>query len=255
MRKDLHNYIGVFDSGVGGISVLKEMTALLPHEKFYFYGDSAHAPYGEKSVKEIQDRTIEIINTMINNGVKAVVIACNTATSAAASILRAIYDIPVIGVEPALKPAALAENHDRILVMATQNTLKLDKFQILANTYGEGIEIIPLACTGLAQCIEQGHLHDDVLDQLLHELLDPYVGTIDSVVLGCTHYPHVKNQILGVLGDIPCYDGALGTARQLKNKLIEYDMLNGDDIAGDVIFDSSMPTPDVLALCDMFYKL
>lgn len=255
MKKNLKNTIAVFDSGVGGISVLKEMTALLPHEHFYFYGDSAHAPYGEKTVKEIRDLTIEIVNDMINKGAKAIVLACNTATSAAAEILRNIYTVPIIGVEPALKPATQADRHNRILVMATKNTLELEKFQKLADTYGKGIEIIPLACTGLAQCIEEGHLDDEILHQLLHSLLDEYVGNIDSVVLGCTHYPHIKDQILAILGDIPCFDGALGTARQLKNKLQEFDLLNDPSTIGTVTLDSSNPSPEEMALMKKLYEM
>ncbi len=107
MKKDLNGYIGVFDSGLGGISVLKEMVKLLPHEKFYFYGDSARAPYGERSLKEVQDYTMETMNNMVNHGVKAIVVACNTATSAAIEMVRDVFtDIIVIGVEPALNPAA-----------------------------------------------------------------------------------------------------------------------------------------------------
>ena len=121
-NKNVKEYIGVFDSGAGGVTVLKECTKLLPEENFYYYGDSKHAPYGEKSVKEVQDRTLEAMNQMVNHGVKAIVIACNTATSAAVNIVRNVYpQIPVIGVEPALKPAASA--HQKVLVMATRNTL------------------------------------------------------------------------------------------------------------------------------------
>ena len=156
MKKDLNGYIGVFDSGLGGISVLKEMVKLLPHEKFYFYGDSARAPYGERSLKEVQDYTMETMNNMVNHGVKAIVVACNTATSAAIEMVRDVFtDIIVIGVEPALKPAAEA-NDGEILVMATENTLRLDKYHELAKTYGNHVNVKEVACNGLAQAIETG---------------------------------------------------------------------------------------------------
>lgn len=243
-NKNVKDYIGVFDSGAGGVTVLKECTKLLPDENFYYYGDSKHAPYGEKSVKEVQDRTLEAMNQMVNHGVKAIVIACNTATSAAVDIVRNVYpQIPVIGVEPALKPAALA--HHKILVMATKNTLSLDKFHELAKQYGDA-EVIPCASENLAKTIEEGHLDDDVLDTLLHHLLDQYIGKVDSVVLGCTHYPIVKDQIASILGGVPTYDGGEGTARQLKRKLEENDLLNTTNQKGQVIFESSLKDAEAL---------
>lgn len=244
-KKDIKGYIGVFDSGAGGVTVLKECTKLLPHENFYFYGDSKHAPYGEKSVKEVQDRTIEACNQLVNHGAKAIVIACNTATSAAITLVRDVYgeQLPVIGVEPALKPAA--EKHKKILVMATENTLSLDKFHELAARYGNG-EVLPLAANGLAKTIEEGHTDDEVLNKLLHSLLDPYVGKVDSVVLGCTHYPIVKDQILKILGDVDCYDGGAGTARQLKRKLEENNLLSDSSEDGKVVFESSLPGEEEL---------
>lgn len=243
-KKDIEGYIGVFDSGAGGVTVLKECTKLLPHENFYFYGDSKHAPYGEKSVKEVQDRTIEACNQLVNHGAKAIVIACNTATSAAIKLVRDVYpQLPVIGVEPALKPAA--EKHQKILVMATKNTLNLDKFHELAKQYGNG-EVIPLAANGLAKAIEEGHIDDEVMDHLLHKLLDPYVSKVDSVVLGCTHYPIVKDQIVKILGGVDCYDGGNGTARQLKRKLEENNLLSTSEENGQVVFESSLPGAEKL---------
>ncbi|MBP3276364.1 MULTISPECIES: glutamate racemase [Kandleria] len=253
MKRDLENYIGVFDSGVGGISVLKELTRRLPEENFYFIGDSAHAPYGQKSIKEVQDRTIEMINKLVLRGVKAVVIACNTATSAAIDLLRNVYpEIPIIGVEPALKPAV--ESHHHVLVMATDNTLKLDKFHELARTYGSNATIIPCVCNGLADILEAGHLDDDVVDNYLKEKLEVHVGHVDSVVLGCTHYPHVKKNILNILGDIPCYDGGEGTSRQLERKLKEFNLLNTDEKKGDLIFASTRDTEEELSLYERIYK-
>lgn len=129
-----NGYVGVFDSGVGGISVLKQLVAALPHENFVYYGDSAYAPYGEKTRDQVLRRSRAIVDLLLDEGVKAIVIACNTATSVAAATLRADYaHVPIIGVEPALKPATLDEGNKRILVMATPITLRLDKYQQLAD--------------------------------------------------------------------------------------------------------------------------
>ncbi|WP_164121423.1 glutamate racemase [Sharpea azabuensis] len=252
MKKDLNGYIGVFDSGLGGISVLKEMVKLLPHEKFYFYGDSARAPYGERTLKEVQDYTMETMNNMVNHGVKAVVVACNTATSAAIEMVRNVFtDIIVIGVEPALKPAA--EAHDgEILVMATENTLRLDKYHELAKTYGNHVNVKEVACNGLAQAIETGDVDGEEVRVVLHKLLAPYKGEVKSVVLGCTHYPFVKKAIREVLGEeIKFYDGAAGTARQLANKLEEAGKLNTEG-EGEVVFESSKNDPEEIALYKSF---
>ena len=166
-------------------------------------------------------------------------IACNTATSAAVTLLREKYtDIPVIGIEPALKPAALSKKNSCILVMATANTLRLDKFHQLAERYDKSATIIPVPCYGLAKRIEQGNLDQPDLIDLLTDLIGPYKGKVDSVVLGCTHYPFVKNQIATVLGDIPMFDGAYGTSKHLYNCLKECDCLN-DQEEGDILYGSS----------------
>ena len=135
MRKAFNDYIGVFDSGVGGISVLKHLTEQLPNENFLFYGDSANAPYGEKSVEQVRALAFDIVRRMVEDGVKAIVIACNTATSAAAKELRRAFKLPIIGVEPALKPAATASGRHRVLVMATPVTLSLQKYRNLWDRY------------------------------------------------------------------------------------------------------------------------
>jgi glutamate racemase len=236
--KNIKDYIGVFDSGAGGTTVLKECVKLLPNENFYYYGDSKHAPYGEKSTKEIQDRTMEAINQMLNHGAKAIVIACNTATSAAVKLARDVYpEVPIIGVEPALKPAT--KDHKKILVLATEKTLALDKFHELAKEYAHDVNVYPVAGKGLAKAIEEGHLDDDVIQKLLHDCLDQYVNEVDAVVLGCTHYPIIKDQILKIL-NVDCYDGGEGTARQLKRKLEEHNLLSASEEKGDVLFESSL---------------
>lgn len=238
MKKE--EYIGVFDSGVGGVSVLQAIHEMMPGENLYFFGDSKNAPYGEKTVEEVQQLTLKAIDNMNKKkNLKAIVIACNTATSAAVTLLREKYtDIPVIGIEPALKPAALAKKNSCILVMATANTLRLDKFHQLAQRYDQSATIIPVPCYGLAKRIEQGELDKQDLVDLLEDLIGPYKGKVDSVVLGCTHYPFVKKQITEVLGDVPMFDGAYGTSKHLHNCLKEKNCLNEQE-HGDIIYDSS----------------
>ena len=246
--------IGLMDSGVGGISVLKECVKLLPQENFIFYGDSANAPYGEKPVETVQALTERVVDYLFKEGVKAVVIACNTATSAAVKYLRDKYPEKIIvGVEPALKPAVKANHHD-ILVMATANTLKLEKFKQLESTYAEGINVIPCACNGLAMRVEQGRLDDPDLIELLESLVGQYKGKADCGVLGCTHYPLIEKQIKEVLGDIDYYDSGLGTAKELKRQLKARGLLNTDSTEGSVTFESSHKTDEELKLYEMLFQ-
>ena len=197
------NYVGVFDSGVGGISVLQELRKELPHEDFYYFGDSANAPYGEKSPRVIRKLAMAIADHMVEEGCKAIVIACNTATSAAAPKIRAKYDanIPILGMEPALKPAAKQLPHGKVLVMATPATLKLEKYQKLSHRLEGEAEFIPVLCKGLAGRVEQGDLDAPDMLELLDSLIGPYRGQVDGIVLGCTHYPFLKRQIRTVMGE------------------------------------------------------
>ena len=249
-------YVGVFDSGVGGISVLRALARLMPHESFVYYGDSANAPYGEKSRDWILRRSRDIVDMLLDEGCKAIVIACNTATSAAANTLRADYaHVPIIGVEPALKPATLSPGIKRILVMATPITLRLDKYKQLAARWGAGNEIYEVPCAGLADRIERGDLGArDVVD-LLEDLVGEYRGKVDAVVLGCTHYPFVSDKIREVLGDIVLFDGADGTARQLERRLADRGMLSYSADPGKVVFLSSKDTDDELQLYRSFYEM
>lgn len=247
--------IGVLDSGVGGISVLKEMVRVLPHEDFWYFGDSANAPYGEKTPEEVLALTEKNVRKFIDGGVKAIVIACNTATSAAARQLREQYtDLPIVGVEPALKPATLAFPNGRVLVMATPVTLSLDKYQHLAQRWGSGCEVVSVPCLGLAERIEQGNLEADDVAELVEKLVGSERGKVDCVVLGCTHYPFVRRTIARVLGDIPQFDGAEGTARHLKHLLDEDGLLASRATSGKVTFTSSENTPEELELYRWFFE-
>lgn len=248
--------IGVFDSGIGGISVLREMARVLPHENFLYYGDSANAPYGDKTDEEIIRLSKNIMQHFLDAGVKAVVIACNTATSAAAQILRREHpDMPIIGIEPALKPAVEDMRGGIYLVMATEATLRLEKFHTLEHRLEDAATFIPLACGGLADLVETGELHSAEMKAYLQRILAPYVGKVDGVVLGCTHYPFVRDEIAEVMGDIHFYDGAHGTSMELARRLRLAGIKNESPAPGKVVFESSNNTERELALYRKFFTM
>ncbi len=249
-------YIGVFDSGVGGISVLQALRAELPGEDMVYLGDSANAPYGEKSTEEILTLTDRCCDRLVHAGVKALVVACNTATSVAIRDLRQKYEsrLPVIGTEPAIRPAAEAFPHGKILVMATPATLKLEKYARLSHELSGEAEFIPVACPGLAGRIEKGNLDAPDLEHLLRSFLSPYIGQVDAIVLGCTHYPFIRKQIRRVMGDVPLFDGGAGIARQLHRMLEERHLLSGKN-EGQLIFLSTLDAPDEIDLYRQMYSL
>lgn len=240
--------IGVLDSGVGGISVLRELVSLMPGEDYIYFGDSANAPYGTKPAQELIDLTIKNTEFLLEQGVKAIVVACNTATSVALNILREKYaDIPMIGIEPALKPAVLAKEHSRVLVMATPVTLEQKRFSNMMHFYEEDADIIKVPCAGLVELIEAGNLKGKVLEEYLETRFAPYDKTeIDAVVLGCTHYPLIKGVVQELLPNSVIYDGGFGTAKQTKRRLEEYQMLSDRKNGGCVKFYNSKNTEEVL---------
>ena len=171
--------IGVFDSGVGGISVLRELVAQMPNENYIFFGDSKNAPYGTKTLEEVQQLTCADAEYLLSRGVKALVVACNTATSAAIRILREKYaDMPVIGIEPALKPAVRAGGHPRVLVMATPMTLREEKFHALMQRFESDAEILRLPCPGLVEYVEQGVLEGAIPLSLANSGIRSALGSL-----------------------------------------------------------------------------
>lgn len=251
MKESENRPIGVFDSGVGGISVLKELVAQLPHENFIFYGDSKHAPYGTKTLVEVQQLTCADAEYLMEQNVKALVVACNTATSAAIKILRSKYqNMPVIGIEPALKPAVMAGRHPRVLVMATPMTLREEKFRLLMREHEKEAEIISLPCPGLVEFVERGELESPGLERFLTELFAEYMEhPVDSVVLGCTHYPFVKKMIQKVLGSgVQIFDGGEGTAKETRRRLRESGLLNPSTQKGQVVIQNSLESEEILCL-------
>ena len=218
------NPVGVFDSGIGGISTLRDMVRELPLEHFIYYGDIANAPYGTKSTAEVIACVRKVVDHLLDQRIKALVIACNTATGAAAATLRKELPIPVIGMEPALKPASEKREDGQSLVMATPLTLRMEKFNLLMSKYGEGAVRVP--CPGLMELVEA----DDgvaALDYLKNLFARYDLDKVDAVVLGCTHYVFLREMIRDLLpSHIAITDGNAGTARQLRRVLAENGLLN-----------------------------
>ena len=245
--------IAFFDSGLGGISVLRETVRLMPNENYLYYGDSLHAPYGAKSAAEVLELCRNAAQYLTNVGIKALVIACNTATSAAVNTLRAEYpDLLIIGTEPAVKPAVERHPNGRILVMATPMTLKEEKFRLLQEQFQADAEIIPVPCAGLMEFVEQGILEGEELERYLLEKLEPYRNIpVDAIVLGCTHYPFLASAIRRVAGNrVEILDGSSGIARHLQNSLAQRDLLNASEDAGTVEFRNSLDDAEILALAN-----
>ena len=243
--KDREMSVAVFDSGLGGITVLKELVKLLPNENFIYYGDTSNAPYGTKSAEQVRELTFSAYEKLKEEGIKAFVIACNTATSVSAFHLREKYpnDI-IIGVEPALKPAVLSKEHPTVAVLATPLTLKEEKFATLMGRFSDNARIIPFACPGIVEFVERGEVSGEVLETFLDELLSPLKNEkLDAIVLGCTHYPFVKNSISKILGEnVMIFDGSVGTANETRRRLDKAGLLKEDTQKGGIVFmDSSYP--------------
>ncbi len=247
------DYIAVFDSGVGGISVLRQLKKLLPEENYIYFGDCANAPYGVRPTAEVRALTMAAAEKLIREyPVKALVVACNTATAAAITALRAKYpELIVIGIEPALKLAADHYPGGSIGVMATQVTLREEKFDSLLHRFDENCTIHKIPAPGLVELVEAGKTEGEELDVFLKNLLAPYVGKLNALVLGCTHYPFAAGAISRVLGDhVTLLDGGDGTARETKRRLKAADLL--EDGQGEVIITNSA---DDAAMCALSRKL
>lgn len=233
----MSDLIGFFDSGVGGVSVLHTASRLLPNENFLYYGDNGNAPYGVKSLEEIRRLSEHAVSILLERNVKAIVIACNTATSAYAEILRSNVDIPVVGMEPAIKPAQLNRHGGEVIALATKATLSLPKFQKLMGIYGENV--IPVVGEGLVELVESGKGNSPEADEALSHLLAPYRDRqIDSIVLGCTHYPFLEASIRRLFPKSEIFDGRFGTAMQLRH-LLDLNGLFSDDRPGTVEYQTS----------------
>ena len=258
IRLDCDGPIGVMDSGMGGISVLRELAGLLPHENFVFYGDSANAPYGSRSTEEIYQLTEQVVQKLLKRGVKAVVIACNTASSAAGARLRAEYpELPIVAIEPALKPAVIACPGGRVVVLATEATLRERKFAGLLEEWKEKAEIIKLPLPGLPEFVERGELDSPQLREFLQGYFAQLADRpVDGVVLGCTHYPFVRKVIAELLGpQVKVFDGAAGTARQLRRRLYSRRLLTANQQPGSIQWLNSSPEPEMIELSKKLFTI
>ena len=231
--------IGVFDSGIGGLSVLSKIRAQLPAENLVYIADTAYVPYGNKSEYEIKQRAELISQYFIEqHRVKAIVIACNTATAAAIVHLRDHLSIPIIGMEPGLKPAVEQSRSGVVGILATENTLKSEKFNHLVNRFGEQTEVISQQSSGLVERIEQGDFIGPETRMLVQQYLSPLLEKgVDSIVLGCTHYPFIRPLIEELAGvTVQVIETGDAVARHLKNRLEQLHLINSSTESGKLSF-------------------
>ena len=233
--------IGVFDSGVGGISVLREMRRLLARENLVYYADSGHCPYGGKTREQIQARAVAITEYLIARGAKLIVVACNTATIAAVEHLRATYPIPFVGMEPAVKPAAAQTRSGVVGVLATGAALAGDKFHKLVADHAGGVRVITQPCPGLVEQVEAGLLDSPETRQLVQRYTAPLQQQgADVMVLGCTHYPFLRPLIQDVVGPgVSLIDTGAAVARQAQRLLEREGLANDAEQAGSIEWHGS----------------
>lgn len=246
---DQQGFIGVFDSGVGGISVLRELRKLLPREDFYYFGDSANAPYGPRPTEQVRALSLAAAEHLLQLGAKCLVVACNTATAAAIDALRAQYpNTIIIGIEPALKLAADRHPGGTIGVMATQVTLREEKFAALVRRCQESCQVIALPSPGLVELVESDRADSPEAHALLRQELEPYVGKLDALVLGCTHYPFAQNAIRTVVGtEVEILHGGAGTARETQRRMAQAGLLRQEG-QGQVTIENSSGRPEMIDL-------
>lgn len=225
MRAD--DTIGVFDSGVGGISVLHELRALLPYEDFCYVADSGHCPYGSQTDDYIRDRSLRITEWLIARGAKCVVVACNTATAAAAGLLRAIFTVPIIAMEPAIKPAVAATHSGVVGVLATVGTSHSERLTSLIERFGRGVQVLTQPCPGLVEHIEAGDLSGGQVRALLQEYVAPLIERgADTLVLGCTHYPFLRPLLAEIVGpEVALIDTGAAVARRTQELLATHGLV------------------------------
>ena len=245
--------IGIFDSGAGGLSVLKEIRKALPSGHFIYYADNANCPYGEKSAEFIQERARAITRLLLDRGAQAVVVACNTATGAAIADLRARFDIPFIGMEPAVKPAALGTRSGVIGVLATAGTLKASKYLNTKGKYQDDVRIEEHVGEGFVQLVERGELDGPEVERTVRASLQPLLDAgADTIVLGCTHYPFLQPVIERIAGPgVRVIDPAPAVARQLVKVLSEHglsDTAANPSIAGPSTSSFAGPNGESSAL-------
>ena len=220
--------IGVYDSGFGGLSVWRELRRMLPNESLIYLGDGKNCPYGGRSREEITAFATEAVERLVTEGVKMVVVGCNTATTAAVAHLRERWsDMPIVGLEPAVKPACLSSRTRRIAVLATEHSLRSEMFLATALRYAGDVEVVKVVGEGFVELVERGAEHSAEAEAAVRKVVEPLLGmNIDKIVLGCTHYPFLRPLIEGVIGDrdIAVIDSGEAVARRVKWLLERYDI-------------------------------
>jgi len=244
--------IGFFDSGVGGTSIWKEVSSLLPFENTLYLADSKNAPYGERAKEEILQLSLKNTEFLLDHNCKLIVVACNTATTNAISILREKYTVPFIGIEPAIKPAGLVTKTKKIGILATKGTLNSELFEKTSGKIDPNITIIEQIGEGLVDLVEKGEIESDRMNNLLKKYLEPMLKeNIDALVLGCTHYPYLTKSIQNVIGtNIQIIDSGRAVARQTKNILQKFNLLHQQQTPPEHVFYSnsdSLPLRNLLS--------
>lgn len=250
--------IAFFDSGIGGLSVLREALSLLPCEKYIYYGDSDHAPYGTKTKEEVKQLTFDAVRFLNGHNIKALVVACNTATSAAVRDLRLEFGFPIIGMEPAIKPAVQksSDAHKRVLVLATPLTLKEEKFQSLVSRFDSEHIVDMLPAPSLVEFAEKFVFEGPEVERYLHEILPPNIDPYGTLVLGCTHFPLFRKVLQKILPeDIAVIDGNLGTVNHLHDTLKAANLLAPAHETGRIVFYRSGQQIKDRTLLDHYEKL
>jgi glutamate racemase len=237
--------IGIFDSGVGGLSIAKAIANKLPNENLIYVADTLHSPYGNKSIDFIQSRVNDISMLLFAQSAKALVVACNTATVNAIDQLRKSINIPIIGVEPAIKPAAKQSITKNIGILVTQATAENYRFQRLVELHKNDVQVHIQACPGLVELIEKNKLHTQECELLLTQFLTTLLSkNVDTLVLGCTHYPFLIEKIQGIVGTtVTIVETAIPVTLQLQRTLTEQNSLNLSQTPGDYCFLSSQVNP------------
>ena len=242
MSGSAKNPIGIFDSGVGGLSVLREIRRRMPDESILYFGDQAHIPYGPRPMEQIRIFSEAITNFLLEQNAKIIVVACNTASAAALKYLREKFPKMIfVGMEPAVKPAAETTQTGRVGILATPATFQGALYASVVERFANGVELLQNTCNGLVQLIEQGKLEEDETRKILEEALQPMLERkIDTVVLGCTHYPFVIPLIQEIVGDqVRVIDPAPAVAKQVQRLLEAGNMKNIESIQGKVRFFTS----------------
>ena len=241
------DFIAVFDSGVGGISVLRQLHAIMPQERFLYYGDSANAPYGTRPTEQVRKLVLEVAQKLMDRKVKALVVACNTATAAAIDLLREVWpERIIVGIEPALKLAVDTFPQGNIGIMATQVTLREKKFQALSQRVAQNCRLFSIPAPGLVELVESGKADSPEMDALMEKLLSPYRGKLNALVLGCTHYPFAQPAIAKALPGTALFQGGHGTALQTRRRLEQAGLVY--DGPGELVLENSLQSEQILAL-------